>query len=49
LFFSAASFLKATFPGLLALGVKKIYGPGTDTRVVCEDIRAALAETAPEP
>ena len=33
-------------PGLLAQGVTKVYGPGTDTRVVCQDIRAALAERA---
>ncbi|HNW95684.1 MAG TPA: cobalamin B12-binding domain-containing protein [Anaerolineaceae bacterium] len=33
-------------PGLLAEGVTKVYGPGTDTRVVCQDIRAALAERA---
>ena len=37
---------ESDIPGLLALGVKKIYGPGTDTRVVCEDIRAALADRA---
>ena len=33
-------------PGLLAQGVTKVYGPGTDTRVVCQDIRAALADRA---
>ena len=31
-------------PGLLQAGVKKVYGPGTDTREVCQDIRAAMAE-----
>ncbi|HAE85891.1 MAG TPA: methylmalonyl-CoA mutase [Anaerolineaceae bacterium] len=31
-------------PGLLQAGVKKVYGPGTDTRKVCQDIRAAMAE-----
>ncbi|HOA21123.1 MAG TPA: cobalamin B12-binding domain-containing protein [Anaerolineaceae bacterium] len=33
-------------PELLAKGVTKVYGPGTDTRVVCQDIRAALADRA---
>jgi len=33
-------------PELLAKGVTKVYGPGTDTRVVCQDIRAALADPA---
>ncbi|MEL7645379.1 MAG: cobalamin B12-binding domain-containing protein [Anaerolineaceae bacterium] len=33
-------------PGLLVQGVTKVYGPGTDTRVVCQDIRAALADRA---
>jgi methylmalonyl-CoA mutase C-terminal domain/subunit len=31
-------------PGLLLAGVKKVYGPGTDTREVCQDIRTAMAE-----
>ncbi len=29
---------------LLDAGVKAIYGPGTNTQVVCEDIRTAMAE-----
>ena len=33
-------------PELLDKGVTKVYGPGTDTRVVCQDIRAALADPA---
>ena len=33
-------------PNLVAQGVTKVYGPGTDTRVVCQDIRAALADRA---
>lgn len=33
-------------PELLAKGVTKVYGPGTDTHVVCQDIRAALADRA---
>ena len=33
-------------PELLAKGVTKVYGPGTDTRVVCQEIRAALADPA---
>ena len=37
---------ESDIPGLLALGVTKVYGPGTDTRAVCQDIRAALAERA---
>ena len=35
---------QADIPGLLQAGVKKVYGPGTDTREVCQDIRAAIAE-----
>ena len=35
---------QADIPGLLQAGVKKVYGPGTDTREVCQDIRAAMAE-----
>jgi methylmalonyl-CoA mutase C-terminal domain/subunit len=35
---------QADIPGLLQAGVKKVYGPGTDTREVCRDIRAAMAE-----
>ena len=35
---------QADIPGLLQEGVKKVYGPGTDTREVCQDIRAAMAE-----
>ena len=37
---------ESDIPGLLSLGVTKVYGPGTDTRVVCQDIRAALAKRA---
>jgi methylmalonyl-CoA mutase C-terminal domain/subunit len=37
---------ESDIPGLLAKGVTKVYGPGTDTRVVCQDIRAALADRA---
>ncbi|MGI6251287.1 MAG: cobalamin B12-binding domain-containing protein [Anaerolineaceae bacterium] len=29
-------------PGLLAAGVRKVYGPGTNTRTVCEDIHQAV-------
>ena len=35
---------QADIPGLLQAGVKKVYGPGTDTREVCQDIRVAIAE-----
>ena len=35
---------QADIPGLLQAGVKKVYGPGTDTREVCQDIRAAISE-----
>ena len=35
---------QADIPGLLQAGVKKVYGPGTDTREVCQDILAAIAE-----
>ena len=35
---------QADIPGLLQAGVKKVYGPGTDTREVCQDICAAIAE-----
>ncbi len=31
-------------PDLLNLGVKKVYGPGTNTCTVCTDIRNAIAE-----
>ncbi len=37
---------ESDIPGLLAKGVTKVYGPGTDTRIVCQDIRAALADRA---
>lgn len=40
----AASFRKRAFLACCKQGVKKVYGPGTDTREVCQDIRAAMAE-----
>ncbi|MFZ3070188.1 MAG: cobalamin B12-binding domain-containing protein [Anaerolineaceae bacterium] len=33
-------------PDLLQKGVKKVYGPGADTRLVCQDIRSAISERA---
>ncbi|QRN83320.1 cobalamin B12-binding domain-containing protein [Chloroflexota bacterium] len=33
-------------PGLMALGVYAVYGPGTDTKKVAEDIRFALQAQA---
>ncbi len=33
-------------PALVAGGVRKIYGPGTNTQVVCADIRQAVSERA---
>lgn len=33
-------------PALLEKGVFKVYGPGTDTRQVCKDIRASLVARA---
>jgi methylmalonyl-CoA mutase C-terminal domain/subunit len=32
--------------GLLKQGVHKVYGPGTDTREVCKDIREAVSAEA---
>ena len=29
-------------PGLLDAGIFKVYGPGTDTRLVCQEIREAV-------
>ncbi|MEA4812988.1 MAG: cobalamin B12-binding domain-containing protein [Anaerolineaceae bacterium] len=31
-------------PGLLKQGVSKVYGPGTSTQTVCQDIRNAVGE-----
>ncbi|MFZ3151768.1 MAG: cobalamin B12-binding domain-containing protein [Anaerolineaceae bacterium] len=35
---------EADIPNLLQQGVYKIYGPGTDTNLVCKDIRNAISE-----
>ncbi len=32
--------------GMLDAGIYKVYGPGTDTRVVCQDIREAIKARA---
>jgi methylmalonyl-CoA mutase C-terminal domain/subunit len=32
--------------GMLDAGIYKVYGPGTDTRVVCQDIREAIQAKA---
>jgi len=34
---------KTDIPALLSAGVKAVYGPGTSTQKVCEDIQAAFA------
>ena len=36
----------ADIPHLLELGVTKVFGPGTDTRVVVQAVRAAVAPVA---
>ena len=33
-------------PGLMAKGVYAVYGPGTDTQIVAEEIKAALSQSA---
>ena len=33
--------------GMLDAGIYKVYGPGTDTRIVCQDIREAIQAKAP--
>jgi len=35
---------QSDIPGLLGIRGQKVYGPGTDTRVVCQDIRSAMSE-----
>lgn len=45
LVFAGGIIPEADIPGLLGAGVYAVYGPGTNTQKVCDDIKAAIQKS----